>query len=92
MRINCRQASRLISESMDRRLSLFERAALFFHMLACDMCTNYRKQLHKLRRMVVQWADRLMDRTKSPGFPQGSLSEPSLSPEAKERIKRQLKS
>ncbi len=81
MRINCLQASRLISESMDRPLSIFERAALFFHLLACDFCANYRKQLAFLREAMTRWWGR---NDSLPGVPPRA----ALSPEAKERIKK----
>ncbi|WP_137718820.1 zf-HC2 domain-containing protein [Methylobacillus flagellatus] len=50
--LSCKQASQLISQSLDRRLSLRERLALRLHLLICDVCERFRQQLLLLRDMV----------------------------------------
>jgi hypothetical protein len=40
--MNCRHASRLISEGLDRSLSWFERGCLGAHLLACWSCRRFR--------------------------------------------------
>lgn len=56
--LDCKHASRLISQSMDRRLSFAERMGLRFHLLLCDACSNFFRQVGLLRstvrRMVQQ--------------------------------------
>lgn len=47
--LSCKQASQLISQSLDRRLSGRERWSLRFHLMICDMCTRFSKQLVVLR-------------------------------------------
>lgn len=52
LRLQCRQAARLLSEGMDRPLAATERWPLQFHLLACRNCRNYEKQIDFLRRAV----------------------------------------
>jgi hypothetical protein len=52
IRLTCKQASRLQSQAMDRRLTLVESLALRMHMVACDACTNVAKQLAFIRRAL----------------------------------------
>jgi len=50
--LSCKEASRLISQSLDRQLTLRERLSLRFHLLLCDMCTAFRRQLGVIRVAV----------------------------------------
>lgn len=47
--LSCRQASELMSQEMDRPLSLGERLGLRLHVLICSACDNYRRQMRVLR-------------------------------------------
>lgn len=49
---NCRQIARLVSESMDRKLSPGRRLGVRFHLLMCRHCARYKKQLHLMRRLI----------------------------------------
>ena len=51
-RLSCKEASRLISEGMDRRLSVPERIRLLLHVGICDACTKFTSQLAFLRRAL----------------------------------------
>lgn len=42
--MNCMEATRLISEAQDRRLSLQERMALKLHTSMCSGCRNFSRQ------------------------------------------------
>lgn len=55
---NCREASRLMSEGLDRELGTLERARLRLHLSMCDGCTNFRKQVTIMRDAVRRWSDR----------------------------------
>jgi hypothetical protein len=46
--LTCKQASQLISQSLDHPLSLSNRIQLRFHLLICDACNRFRKQLKRL--------------------------------------------
>ena len=47
--MKCIDATRRLSEAMDRELSLGEALRLKGHLLLCDACTQYRQQLAVLR-------------------------------------------
>ena len=78
----CRDAARLLSESMDRRLPLAERVGLRAHLLLCGLCRGYGRQLVFLRRLV----DVFTKRVETPASP----SALELSPEARARIRERL--
>lgn len=80
--ISCKEASELISQSMDRRLSFAERVRIRIHLLACQACTQYGKQLRFLRLAASRF---------SKGMEHGEQESSRLSPEARERIKKALK-
>ena len=58
MMLTCKEAARLVSQGLDRRLGLAERLALRLHLLVCDGCTNFRKQVAFLRGALSRLADR----------------------------------
>ncbi|WP_292838906.1 zf-HC2 domain-containing protein [Methylotenera sp.] len=43
--LNCKQASQLISQSLENPLSSSKRIKLKFHLLLCAACTRFRQQL-----------------------------------------------
>jgi hypothetical protein len=47
--LSCKQATELMSQEQDRRLSLAEHFGLRLHVLICSACTNYRRQMAVLR-------------------------------------------
>jgi hypothetical protein len=57
MMLSCKEAARLVSQGLDRRLGLGERLALRLHLAICDGCTNFRKQVVFLRRAVARLGD-----------------------------------
>ncbi len=50
MMISCKEASRLMSQGLDRDLGLGQRASLRLHLLICTSCSRVRKQLDFLHR------------------------------------------
>jgi predicted anti-sigma-YlaC factor YlaD len=54
MKLSCREASRLLSQSMDRPLGLAEQVRLRLHLTLCDACRNFNRQLEVLRRAVAR--------------------------------------
>jgi len=52
---SCREMSRLISESRDRRLGPGERILLRFHLGMCDACRRYRQQVRFMSRAMGRW-------------------------------------
>lgn len=50
--LSCREASRLISEGLDRDLTLKERWALKLHTILCASCRKFAKQMRLLRGVL----------------------------------------
>lgn len=48
--LNCRQATALMSQRMDRDLPLNQRIGLRFHLMMCSGCRNYNRQMQFLRQ------------------------------------------
>lgn len=54
MKLSCKEASRLLSQSLDRDLTFGEHARLRLHLTLCDACRNFNQQLKQLRRAVAR--------------------------------------
>jgi hypothetical protein len=78
---NCREATRLQSEALDKKLPFPKRVGLWLHLLICKWCRRYGKQIRFLRGAARQCPDHLTE-----AVPQ------TLSPEARERIRQRLQS
>ena len=50
--LSCKEATRLVSQGLDRELALGERIALRVHLAICAGCRNVNRQLSFLRRAV----------------------------------------
>ncbi len=50
MLLNCKQTSQLVSQSLDRRLSLGERIAVRVHLCICKYCKRFSQQLLAMRK------------------------------------------
>lgn len=46
--LTCRQASQLISESLDRPLTFSDRLKIRFHLFICDACNRFNIQIGQL--------------------------------------------
>ena len=49
MMLTCKQASKLISQSLDRPLTWSEKMVLRLHLFICNPCTQFKRQLNMLR-------------------------------------------
>ncbi len=78
----CKETVVVISESMERRLTLRERILLKLHLWVCTWCQWYMEHLYVMRE-TVRTADFESSVLESSNGPQ-------LSVEARERIKRKL--
>ena len=52
IRIPCSHAHRLLSERMDRPIRAGERWQLWLHLLICDMCSRFERQIDFMRTAV----------------------------------------
>ncbi len=77
---NCKEVSRLVSESLDRKLPLYQRIGVRVHLLMCKFCRRFQQQLILIRETIR--AESLYADTES---------YLSLPPEAQKRIKRFLR-
>ena len=50
--LDCKHASRLLSQEQERQLTLAEKVGLKFHLLLCDACRNFARQLGLMRMAV----------------------------------------
>ena len=55
--ISCKEASRLLSQRQDRPLAFFEGLKLRAHLLACDMCSRFSRQLDFMRQALRHYRD-----------------------------------
>jgi hypothetical protein len=79
--LSCRETTQLISESIERKLTLQQRMTVRAHLLMCRVCSRFRKQLLFMEKAIGLFVENEKE---------GKLpveSEPSLSPEARERLK-----
>ncbi len=79
--LSCKEVSYLVSESLDRKLPLWQRIQVRLHLLMCRFCSRFRKQVLFLRDTARHYLMAVEETETGPG----------LSPEARDRIKRSLK-
>jgi hypothetical protein len=53
--VNCREASRLLSQANERSLTEAEAAALRFHLDRCGMCREFGSQLEFLKKAAARF-------------------------------------
>jgi predicted anti-sigma-YlaC factor YlaD len=52
--LTCKEAHRLTSERLDRKLSVVEHARRQWHLLICAACRNFDRQMRLIRRAMRQ--------------------------------------
>lgn len=77
---SCKDTVRLISQSLDRGLSLGQRVAVRLHLLLCPMCSRFRRQLLFLHRAAGEFEEKEAD----------DAGAPALAAEARARMQRAL--
>lgn len=77
---SCKEVTELVSQSIERRLSLIEWMQLRMHLLACTACSRFTRQMKFMHAAARDYARR------------GLLAaqEWTLSPSARERIRTAL--
>ena len=53
--LRCKDASRLISQMQDERLTPGQRGLVRLHLLFCDACRNFQRQLGVLREAMLRY-------------------------------------
>ncbi len=46
--LSCKDASQIISQSLDRQLTMRERFALKLHLIICKYCKQFSQQIHSI--------------------------------------------
>ena len=77
--LNCRQATRLISQALDAKLPWHRRLAMNVHLLYCVWCRRYASQLRFLRQAAMELGAQAPD-----------AQDHKLSSEAKEQVRARL--
>ncbi len=57
MMLSCKEVTQLVSQGLDRRLTLGERTLLRVHFVLCKGCRNVNRQLAFLRSAIRQLAE-----------------------------------
>lgn len=73
--VPCQEATRLMSQAMERKLSFKETIDLSLHLMVCSLCVQFLKQIRGLRQLLRSYV------------PHG---EKFLSPRVKTQIKQAL--
>ncbi len=79
--LNCKQASQLISQGLDKKLSMRERFGLKMHLFICKYCKRFSQQLERLH-VTINSIGKNIENDKSITLPT----------EAKERIVKSIES
>jgi predicted anti-sigma-YlaC factor YlaD len=78
---DCKEVTRMVSESMDRDLPLVHRVKMRMHLAMCKYCSRFEKQLALLRKAGQSLATHRTGPDDSPVLPQ----------DARDRIKQALR-
>ena len=77
--LNCHQVSRLVSERLDHKLTLWQRMNLWMHLAMCKLCSGFSRDMQHLHEAARRQAAELERDSAASGV--------ALSPEARQRIK-----
>jgi len=59
---SCRAISALVSQGLDKRLSLRERFSVWLHVMMCTRCRNFQTQSRFIRKAARRYSDDLQSR------------------------------
>ena len=79
----CTEFVQVMSQSLERQLTLHERLTLRLHFLYCEYCLRYMKHLRFMREAIRARSAKILD-------DEVPLPVPALPTEARERLKRAL--
>ena len=55
LRRTCKEAAALLVAREDRQLGLADRVALRLHLVVCDACPRFERQMLTMRNALHQW-------------------------------------
>jgi len=79
--LNCKDISRVVSESFERPLSFGERMSLQFHLVLCGTCRKFRKLQNKIHSSIKKHGTDVPETSDSPD------DTPVLPEDSRSRIK-----
>jgi hypothetical protein len=56
---NCRDISALVSQGLDKKLTISERFSVWLHVMMCARCRNFKKQTQFIRKAAQHYTDKL---------------------------------
>lgn len=59
---SCRDISALVSQGLDKKLSLRERFTVWLHVMMCTRCRNFQTQTQFIRKAARHYTDDLQSR------------------------------
>ena len=68
-KLNCKEASRIISLGLDQEMAPAERTALRLHLAICSACNALKAQFTFLRRALSAYSGRAPDKDEPPAKP-----------------------
>ena len=77
--MNCKQATELVSQKLDSKLSLWQRLSLKLHLMMCHLCRTYARHLEFLHRVAPQIDEHIETHTNI-----------NLTPETKAKLKQSI--
>ncbi len=83
--LNCKDMTKLISDSLEGKISVRQRMELWLHIMMCGMCRRFRSNIIELRKRV-RGSKVLLDRVDTALAP----LPPATKARLEEVIKRQL--
>jgi hypothetical protein len=66
IKLTCKEAGRIISQGLDKELTVAERIALRLHLAVCSPCNALKMQFTFLRRAMAAYAGRGKDDDEPP--------------------------
>jgi len=64
--LSCAEATRLMSDAMERPLPVKDRLSLNVHLAMCKGCRNFGTQLQGLRKVAREYVRRTEDDSRAP--------------------------
>jgi hypothetical protein len=83
--LNCKDMTKLISDSLEEEISVRQRMELWLHLMMCGMCRRFRSNIIELRKRVRGSKD-LMDQADTAPV----VLPPATKARLEEVVKRQL--